>query len=75
MKTKHKETGRSVANFNRYRYYAEKAAKAERAGDYEDAISYWELAALSANEQNKAWAISRKEFCERMKDRPFLTEE
>ncbi len=74
MKTKHK-TGRSVANFNRYRYYAEKAAKAEQTGDYEEAISYWELAALSANEQNKEWAISRKEFCKRMFERPFNAEE
>lgn len=74
MKSKHR-TGRSVENFNRYRYYAEKAVEAERSGDYEEAISYWELAALSANEQNKAWAVSRKEFCKRMHERPFVTEE
>lgn len=70
MKTKHK-TGHSVESFNRYRYYAEKAAKAERTGDYKEAISHWELAALSANEQNKKWAVARKAFCERMDFHPF----
>lgn len=74
MKTKHK-TGRSVANFNRYLYYAEKAVNAEHTSNYEEAASYWGLAALSANEQNKAWAVSRQKFCKRMFERPFNTEE
>ena len=70
MKAKHK-AGKSVLNFNRYQYYAAKAAKDEQAGDYEDAISHWALAALSANETNKVWAVSRKKFCERMQQRSF----
>lgn len=70
METKHKK-GRSVANFNRYRYYADKAVKEECAGEYEEAATHWELAALSANEKNKEWAIRRRDFCQRMHQRPF----
>lgn len=70
MKTKQPHA-KSVENFNRYRFYAEKAAKEEQAGDYQDAITHWQLASLSANETNKIWAENRKDFCERMKRKPF----
>lgn len=70
MKTK-RPHAKSVENFNRYRFYAEKAAKEEQAGDYEEAATHWDLASLSANETNKVWAENRKAFCERMKRKPF----
>ena len=52
MKTKRPQV-ESVENFNRYRFYAERAAKAEQTGDYKDAIVHWQLASLSANEPTK----------------------
>lgn len=70
MKTK-RPHAKSMENFNRYRFYAEKAAKEEQAGDYEEAATHWDLARLSANETNKIWAENRKDFCERMKIKPF----
>lgn len=74
MKIKRKHA-RSTENFNRYRFYAEKAAKEEQAGNYEEAATHWDLAGLSANEGNKAWAIHRRDFCEHMLKRPFSTVE
>lgn len=70
MKTKRPQV-KSVENFNRYRFYAEKAVKEEQASDYEEAATHWDLASLSANETNKIWAENRKDFCERMKRKPF----
>lgn len=70
MKTKRKHA-RSSENFNRYLFYAEKAAKEEQTGNYEEAATHWDLAGLSASENNKGWALNRRDFCERMIKRPF----
>ena len=70
MKTK-RPHAKSVENFNRYRFYAGKAAKAEQAGNYEEAETNWDLAMLSASPENKEWAIRRRDFCQRMHQRPF----
>lgn len=64
------------AKFNRYQHYAEKAAEAERKGNYEEAKDNWEVAKLSAKKTaNRDWAEQRAEFCKRMHQRPFKGEE
>ncbi|HEI3649931.1 TPA: ANR family transcriptional regulator [Escherichia coli] len=46
--------------------YAQLAAKAERAKDYEYAIKLWRKAALvSTNNQNIDWVLCRIYFCTR----------
>ena len=67
MKTKPTE-----AKFNRYQHYAEKAAEAERKGNYAEAQDHWEVAKLSAKKTaNRDWAEQRAEFCKRMHKKPF----
>ena len=67
MKTTPKAT-----KFNRYKHYAEKAAEAERKGNYEEAQDHWEVAKLSAKSTaNLGWAEQRAEFCKRMHNKPF----
>lgn len=67
MKTKPTE-----AKFNRYQHYAEKAAEAERKGNYEEAQDYWEIAKLSAKTTaNRDWAEQRVAFCKRVNEKPF----
>ncbi|EDH8245989.1 hypothetical protein CB697_20260 [Salmonella enterica subsp. enterica serovar Chester] len=40
------------------------AARAERAGEYEDAAKFWrEAAVLAENARNIEWAMRRKLFC------------
>lgn len=69
MKTQ-KSTSEKV--FNRYHYYAEKAAEAERNGNYKEAQEYWEVAKLSAKTTaNCDWAEQRAAFCKRVKKKPF----
>lgn len=59
MKTEQKAT-----KFDRFRYYAEKAAEAERKGNYIEAQDHWEVAKLSAKSTaNLGWAEQRAEFC------------
>ncbi|AGQ39526.1 TPA: ANR family transcriptional regulator [Mannheimia haemolytica] len=67
MKTEQKAT-----KFDRFRYYAEKAAEAERKGNYIEAQDHWEVAKLSAKSTaNLGWAEQRAEFCKRMHNKPF----
>lgn len=67
MKTKPTE-----AKFNRYQHYAEKAAEAERKGNYKEAQDHWEVAKLSAKTTaNRDWAEQRAAFCKRVNEKPF----
>lgn len=67
MKTEQKAT-----EFDRYKHYAEKAAEAERKGNYADAQDHWEVAKLSAKKTaNRDWAGQRAVFCKRMHKKPF----
>lgn len=66
------KTAEKATKFDRFRYYAEKAADAERKGNYEEAKDYWAIAKLSAKKTaNRDWAEKRAEFCKRMHQRPF----
>ncbi|EEZ5662189.1 TPA: ANR family transcriptional regulator [Escherichia coli] len=50
----------------KFHKYAQLAAKAERAKDYEYAIKLWRKAALvSTNNQNIDWVLCRINFCTR----------
>lgn len=63
-------------NFDRYKHYASKACQAEAEGDFEKAAEMWEIAALSAAEQNKQWAEYRVVFCQKQNNRErYKTEE
>lgn len=67
MKTKPTE-----AKFNRYQHYAEKAAEAERKGNYKEAQDHWEVAKLSAKTTaNRDLAEQRAAFCKRVNEKPF----
>lgn len=58
--------------FNRYQHYAEKAAEAERKGNYAEAKDHWEVAKLSAKTTaNLDWAEQRVAFCKRVNEKPF----
>ncbi|HAZ3553665.1 TPA: ANR family transcriptional regulator [Escherichia coli] len=51
---------------SKFQKYAQLAAKAERAKDYEYAIKLWRKAALvSTNNQNIEWVLWRIDFCTR----------
>lgn len=61
-----------AVKFDRYKHYAEKAAEAERKGNYEEAQDHWEVAKLSAKKTaNRDWAGQRAEFCKRVQEKRF----
>ncbi|QLB14035.1 hypothetical protein A6B39_00510 [Mannheimia granulomatis] len=66
------KTAEKATKFDRFQYYAEKAAEAERNSNYEEAKDNWDIAKLSAKSTaNKGWAEQRAEFCNRMHNKPF----
>lgn len=61
-----------AVKFDRYKHYAEKAAEAERKGNYEEAQDHWEVAKLSAKKTaNRDCAGQRAEFCKRVQEKRF----
>lgn len=58
--------------FNRFKYYSERAAKSERAGELQDAKEQWAIAEMNATKaHNKEWCKFRAKFCERLLRKPF----
>ncbi len=76
-RSKKMNTKQELGIFNRYKHYAEKAARIERAGNYPEAVKLWETAMLNANDKQKKqyeWAKASADFCRRMILKPFRGE-
>ncbi|HEH9717243.1 TPA: ANR family transcriptional regulator [Pasteurella multocida] len=61
----------AIKKFNRFTYWSDFAANAERNKGYKQASKAWEVASLNASPLNKKWCKNRKAFCDRMTVKPF----